>query len=283
MSKKFDTKWNFMQLSTDEKPNPRYIKVREYNTLYEMDTGDTFIFYEGEWQPFLNQQGTAGKPNKAKAFCNYVRKSTDKKPDPRFFKVEEGYLCYELDTGKIFIYNGSSWEDFMSQEGGGGGVDVDTELSDTSTNPVQNKVITEALGKKADVKEEHQVIGWTSVNGGYVQLDLRPFIAEGCSRFTILCYIRKGNIRQGIKFELTLPELNKFFTKAVNNVLCIPRMCLNPTNENQSAMLKQCIKKHLENSQPVDGVIEIMHNIFVDGVKLAITELDNFECCMYAE
>lgn len=121
VNKKFDTRWNFMQLSTDEKPNPRYIKVREYNTLYEMDTGDTFIFYEGEWQPFLNQQGTAGKPNKAKAFCNYVRKSTDKKPDPRFFKVEEGYLCYELDTGKIFIYNGSSWEDFMSQEGGGGG------------------------------------------------------------------------------------------------------------------------------------------------------------------
>lgn len=134
VNKKFDARWDFMQLSTDEKPNPRYIKVREYNTLYEMDTGDTYIFYEGEWQPFLNKQGTAGKPNKAKAVCNYVRKSTDKKPDPRFFKVEEGYLCYELDTGKIFIYNGSSWENFMSQEGGGGGGgggNADFELNTT--------------------------------------------------------------------------------------------------------------------------------------------------------
>ena len=108
MTKKFDTKWNFMINSTQDKPNPKYIRVDEGYTLYEMDTGNTFIFYEGEWQEFLNKEGKAGKPNKAKAFCNFVIKSTDKLPDPRFVKIEEGYLCYELDTGKIRIWNGES-------------------------------------------------------------------------------------------------------------------------------------------------------------------------------
>lgn len=38
----------------------------------------------------------------------------------------------------------------MSGGGGGGSVTVDSELSTTSTNPVQNKVITEALNDKAN-------------------------------------------------------------------------------------------------------------------------------------
>ena len=60
-------------------------------------------------------------------------------------------------------------------------------------------------------------------------------------------------------------------------------MIVNPTNENQSAMLKQCIKKHLENGEPVDNVIEIMHNVYVNGTMTPVTDIDNFECCMFGE
>lgn len=212
----------------------------------------------------------------------YTGLSTDEKPMPsQINNISKGSTFYCVDTSELYVFDGKWY--LQKKGGGGGGGDVDSELSTTSTNPVQNKVITTALNDKADIKDEHQVIGWTKVDGGYVQLDLRPFVAEGCTKFTILCYIRKGNIRQGIKFELTLSELGKFLHKVNNNVMCITRMIVNPTNENQSAMLKQCIKKHLENGNPVDNVIEIMHNVYVNGTMTPVTDLDNFECCMFGE
>lgn len=206
----------------------------------------------------------------------YTGLSTDVKPMPsQTNNISKGSTFYCVDTSELYIFDGE-W--YLQKRGGGGGGDVDSALSTTSTNPVQNKVITTALNDKADIKDEHQIIGWTKVDGGYVTLDLRPFVAEGCTKFTILCYIRKGSIRQGIKFELTLSELGKFLHKINNNIMCITRMIVNPTNENQPAMLKQCIKRGTE-----DNVIEIMHNVYVDGQMVPVANLDNFECCMFGE
>lgn len=42
--------------------------------------------------------------------------------------------------------------------GGGGTIDVDSALSTTSTNPVQNKVITAALNSKVDEDEEITIL-----------------------------------------------------------------------------------------------------------------------------
>ena len=42
--------------------------------------------------------------------------------------------------------------------GGGGSIDVDSALSTTSTNPVQNKVITAALNSKVDEDEEITIL-----------------------------------------------------------------------------------------------------------------------------
>lgn len=45
-------------------------------------------------------------------------------------------------------------KEIIEQGGGGGGtVVVDKEISETSKNPVQNKVIAEALSKKQDITE----------------------------------------------------------------------------------------------------------------------------------
>ena len=49
--------------------------------------------------------------------------------------------------------------------GGGGDITVDSELSLSSENPVQNKVITEALGNKRDVFTV--IVNWSSDTGVY--------------------------------------------------------------------------------------------------------------------
>lgn len=48
------------------------------------------------------------------------------------------------------VTQSSNWEE-VGSGGGGGEIDVDDELSTTSEDPVQNKVITTALGNKADL------------------------------------------------------------------------------------------------------------------------------------
>ena len=47
------------------------------------------------------------------------------------------------DEGKVIMVNGKRY--VLAEAGGGGSVTVDDELSDSSTNPVQNKVIKAAL------------------------------------------------------------------------------------------------------------------------------------------
>ena len=56
--------------------------------------------------------------------------------------------------------------------GGGGGVTVDSALSTTSTNPVQNKVITEALNDKANSSD----LAAVAKSGSYNDLSDKPTI-----------------------------------------------------------------------------------------------------------
>lgn len=66
--------------------------------------------------------------------------------------------------------------------GGGGTIDVDSALSDTSTNPVQNKVITAALAGKAGT-----AAATTSANGLMSKADKTKLngIAAGATKITI--------------------------------------------------------------------------------------------------
>lgn len=52
--------------------------------------------------------------------------------------------------GFVIDKNGEYLPVFGEASGGGGSITVDSALSDSSTNPVQNKVINDALGDKAD-------------------------------------------------------------------------------------------------------------------------------------
>ena len=52
----------------------------------------------------------------------------------------------------------TGWRTPTGGSGGGGTIDVDSALSTTSTNPVQNKVITAALNSKVDEDEEITIL-----------------------------------------------------------------------------------------------------------------------------
>ena len=56
--------------------------------------------------------------------------------------------------------------------GGGGSVTVDSTLSTTSQNPVQNRVITDALNEKADTED----LATVATSGSYNDLSNKPTI-----------------------------------------------------------------------------------------------------------
>ena len=171
----------------------------------------------------------------------------------RFYeKIRGGYSDMELKK--------------MIEEGGGG------DLSNYYTKSQTNSL----LEGKADKTEEVQIYGWTRITADtYEELDLRPYADK--HKFTIIVYVRKSSIRQAIKFELTTPELNKILSKINNNMVCITRSCVDPTNANKIAMLKQCMEKG-----ETDGVIKLKYAIY-DLNGNMVTGLDNFEWCFYAE
>lgn len=64
-----------------------------------------------------------------------------------------------VESGSSYNTSASASSGSSSSGGGSGGtIDVDSALSTTSTNPVQNKVITAALNSKVDEDEEITIL-----------------------------------------------------------------------------------------------------------------------------
>lgn len=59
-----------------------------------------------------------------------------------------GKLYFNTGDNKLYYYNGTEW---VALEANPAAITIDSALSSTSTNPVQNKVINTALGNKVDV------------------------------------------------------------------------------------------------------------------------------------
>ena len=94
-------------------------------------------------------------------------------------ETDEGKV-YVLGAGKVEIHRTNSkfcpfdWQSSGSGGGGGGSITVDSELSDTSTNPLQNKVTTAAINEvnsaletKSDINHIHDI----SASGNPVIMD----------------------------------------------------------------------------------------------------------------
>lgn len=217
---------------------------------------------------------------------DFIVKSTEQKPNLKS-SINNGSLLLEVDTNKTFIfYKGEWFEHNANGGGGGGGTDNYNALSNlpqiNGTELRGNKTATD-LGLQP-YKHEDMIVGWTRIDQDVESdVDIRPQIEAGYSKFTILVYIRKGNVRQGVKYELTAAELQKIGSKVTKNMVCITRSCINPNGDNSMGTVKQCVTANQdEGGNPIFGFMKIKYNLY-DMNGTPITGLDNFEWCMYAE
>ena len=85
------------------------------------------------------------------------------------------------------------------------GLTIDSALSDTSVNPVQNKVITKALNKKADNNPYYMTSSTAGYgSGGYVafaRLEVKSSYQNSPIEFELICRGRKESCRVSIQFE----------------------------------------------------------------------------------
>lgn len=216
---------------------------------------------------------------------NFKGLSTDPKPTPEeSYKVTNGSTFFCVDTSEFYIFLDGQW---WLQKKGGGGVSDYTQLSNLpqiNGHTLTGDKTAEELGLDP-FKHEDQIVGWTKITMDTdADLDIRPQIEAGYKRFTILVYIRKGQIRQGVKYELTASELQKIGSKVQNNMVCITRTCIDPSGSNAVCTLKQCVTANKdEQGNPIFGFMKIKYNLYdASGTAYAST-LDNFEWCMYAE
>ena len=156
---------------------------------------------------------------------------------------------------------------------------IDADVEDIETR------IANLESGKADKTEETQAFGWTSVKDKidtYQDMDLRPLLAAGKTKFTILFYVRKGNVRQIVKFELRTKEKKKIWSKVNKSMVCIAKGCVDPNDNTKLALLRQCMEQVQEGGSVVEGFIKLKYALYtLDGTL--VSALDNFEWCMYAE
>ena len=219
---------------------------------------------------------------------DFIGLSTDTKPTPEDNdKVVNGSTFYCSDTSKLYVFYKDQWYERKPLGGGGGGGNDYNELSNL---PQVNSI--ELKGNKTAIdlglqpyKHEDQILGWTRITMDTDEdLDIRPQLEAGYTRFTILVYIRKGSIRQGVKYELTASELQKIGSKVQKNMVCITRTCIDPSGSNAVCTVKQCVTANQDASgNPIFGFMKIKYNLYDAAGTLITTALDNFEYCMYAE
>ena len=125
--------------------------------------GDSTLYVSANPNPIAEKDDVAGLPAKGAVSV----------------ETDEGKI-YILGAGKVEIHRTNSkfcpfdWQSSGSGGGGGGSITVDSELSDTSTNPLQNKVTTAAINEvnsaletKSDINHIHDI----SASGNPVIMD----------------------------------------------------------------------------------------------------------------
>lgn len=118
------------------------------------------------------------------------------------------------DLSKVAI--SGSYNDLSGKPTIPSAVTVDTAMSSTSTNPVQNKVVNEALGTKANSADLTSHTGSKSnphgVTKSQVGLGNVPNVATNDQTPTFTAATTRANIASGEKLSVILGKIAKFFT-----------------------------------------------------------------------
>lgn len=135
------------------------------NVADSVDTGAEVPEPMEQWADAIVSAGAGGQPTVATS----ASAMADHNTIYLYTGSESGYIY-----GHIYYWNGSTWVDGGSYGGGGGGgsITVDSALSSTSENPVQNKAIYSALQSKANSSDLKAV----ATSGDYNDLSNKPTI-----------------------------------------------------------------------------------------------------------
>lgn len=122
------------------------------NVADSVDTGTEVPEPMEQWADAIVSAGAGGQPTVATS----VSAMADHNTIYLYTGSEAGY-----SNGHIYYWDGSAFADggaYGGSGGGGGSVTVDSTMSSTSENPVQNKVIYNALQSKANSSDIPTVV-----------------------------------------------------------------------------------------------------------------------------
>lgn len=106
---------------------------------------------------------------------------------------------------------------------GGGSIAVDDALSLESTNPVQNKVVTQYIGKRYVDVDILSGTGWDKVVALYEsvsQLEFAPIIQ--CKLFNSIADVLNVSTKSGEKYVLLYSEGRTFYISRTHDILSLP-------------------------------------------------------------
>ena len=130
----------------------------------------------------------------------------------------------EPTDAKIWIDTDEEYEGGgNAPSGGGGSVAVDAELSLTSENPVQNKVVSQYVGKRVVDADILNPTGWDEVVALYEslsQLGRVPIIQ--CKCFNSIADVLGVSTKSGEKYILLYAEGRTFYFSRNQDILSLP-------------------------------------------------------------
>lgn len=116
----------------------------------------------------------------------------------------------------------NGWQE-IAIGGGGGSIAVDDTLSLESTNPVQNKVVTQYIGKRFVDVDILRTTGWDEVVAQYEslsQLGCAPIIQ--CKLFNSIADVLGVSTKSGEKYVLLYAEGRTFYISREQDILSLP-------------------------------------------------------------
>ena len=177
----------------------------------------------------------------------------------------------------------------------GADIDIDSELSATSTNPVQNKVITTELNKKVDKVEGKDLINYLEINrgGGYllwedlINPDYNYNIPKGVNILysdvdstyeygilihsygdedTLILITPSGEIKKSIyvigegEYDYWSPWEDVFSSGGGSNITVDSALSLSSTNPVQNKVITAELNKKAGKDNAFDGIITVRGN-----------------------
>lgn len=166
---------------------------------------------EGEWLEYISSGGSSGGGESVKIDIDKELSETSTNP------VENRVITRSLKNKQDSLIDGQNIKTINGHpilgqgnieiEGGNGTIDIDSELSKTSTNPVENRVVTNEFEKKQDILVNGQNIktinGQNILGSGNIEIEASAPIGPSSpiDENTFVIWLRKYIDNQSIVWD----------------------------------------------------------------------------------